>query len=487
MNYVKPGSNFIDAVEPLQSSRPRRKWPISYRSVGTVAMTFDVVIILFAGIISGILYHLVEFGTLGEVLTYFVSAAVVAAFFVSVMKSHNLYSQSELLALRTQIGSATTTWVSVFLFLSGAAFALKIGDQLSRGTIFSFAGIGLSLLIVHRTLYQSFLIHGLNKHRFSGQSAVLITDELPTTENALARSLLKQGFELNRVFTFAGHRQEARPPDAFVAETLAYLRDSNIEEVIVRADIKRLGDLKPLFDGLRLLPLTVNLVPAGTGSELFSQPFHAMGDSVCIELQREPLDGFERSLKRSFDLLGATVASILLLPLLGIVSVMIKLDSPGPVFFRQKRCGFNGRPFNIFKFRTMSVLEDGPTVCQATQSDSRVTRLGKLLRRTSIDELPQLLNVLNGSMSLVGPRPHAIAHEDYFYKVVSNYAFRHHVKPGVTGWAQVNGHRGATPTVAVIQNRVEFDLWYIDNWSLRLDCLIILRTTIEVIRGRNAY
>ena len=144
----------------------------------------------------------------------------------------------------------------------------------------------------------------------------------------------------------------------------------NIEEVIVRADIKRLGDLKPLFDGLRLLPLTVNLVPAGTGSELFSQPFHAMGDSVCIELQREPLDGFERSLKRSFDLLGATVASILLLPLLGIVSVMIKLDSPGPVFFRQKRCGFNGRPFNIFKFRTMSVLEDGPTVCQATQSDS---------------------------------------------------------------------------------------------------------------------
>jgi putative colanic acid biosynthesis UDP-glucose lipid carrier transferase len=135
----------------------------------------------------------------------------------------------------------------------------------------------------------------------------------------------------------------------------------------------------------------------------------------------------------------------------------------------------------------MSTLEDGPTVHQAAQSDSRVTRLGKWLRRTSIDELPQLLNILDGSMSLIGPRPHALAHDDHFDKVVSNYAFRHHVKPGLTGWAQVHGYRGATPNVADIQRRVEYDLWYIDNWSLRLDCLIIIRTFLEIIRSRNAY
>jgi putative colanic acid biosynthesis UDP-glucose lipid carrier transferase len=135
----------------------------------------------------------------------------------------------------------------------------------------------------------------------------------------------------------------------------------------------------------------------------------------------------------------------------------------------------------------MSVLEDGPTVCQAAESDIRVTRIGRWLRRTSVDELPQLLNVLSGTMSLVGPRPHALAHDNHFDKVVSNYAFRHHVKPGLTGWAQVNGHRGPTPTIADIQRRVQFDLWYIDNWSLRLDFLIIIKTILEVMRSRNAY
>jgi lipopolysaccharide/colanic/teichoic acid biosynthesis glycosyltransferase len=135
----------------------------------------------------------------------------------------------------------------------------------------------------------------------------------------------------------------------------------------------------------------------------------------------------------------------------------------------------------------MSVLEDGPDVNQATRSDPRVTRVGRWLRRTSIDELPQLLNVLTGSMSLVGPRPHALAHDDHFSQILSNYAFRHHVKPGLTGWAQVNGHRGSIPGEAEIRNRVECDLWYIDNWSLRLDFWIIVRTVLVVMRGRNAY
>jgi putative colanic acid biosynthesis UDP-glucose lipid carrier transferase len=176
-----------------------------------------------------------------------------------------------------------------------------------------------------------------------------------------------------------------------------------------------------------------------------------------------------------------------LLPLLILTALLIKFDSRGPILFRQRRCGFDGRPFHIFKFRTMFVLEDGATIRQAAQCDSRVTRLGKWLRRASIDELPQLLNVLNGSMSLVGPRPHAMTHDDYFDKIVRHYALRNHVKPGVTGWAQVNGYRGPTPDLQDIEKRVEFDLWYIENCSLRLDCLIIGRTIFEVILGRNAY
>jgi lipopolysaccharide/colanic/teichoic acid biosynthesis glycosyltransferase len=175
------------------------------------------------------------------------------------------------------------------------------------------------------------------------------------------------------------------------------------------------------------------------------------------------------------------------LPLLVIVAIAIKLDSPGPALFRQRRRGFNGTCFQIYKFRTMSVLEDGPKITQAQYSDSRITRLGKWLRRTSIDELPQLVNVLEGSMSLVGPRPHALAHDTQFDKIVRNYAFRHRVKPGLTGWAQVNGCRGPTPTRKHIERRVQHDLWYIDNWSFALDLSIMLRTIVEVMRSRNAY
>ena len=170
-----------------------------------------------------------------------------------------------------------------------------------------------------------------------------------------------------------------------------------------------------------------------------------------------------------------------------ISAIAIKIDSAGPVLFRQRRSGFNGRQFHIFKFRTMTVQENGPAVLQATPDDPRVTSIGRLLRSASIDELPQLLNVLKGDMSLIGPRPHALAHDNYFENVLSDYAFRHHVKPGMTGWAQCNGARGATPSVEHISERVKLDLWYINNWSLWLDIQILIQTFYEVLRKRNAY
>jgi Undecaprenyl-phosphate glucose phosphotransferase len=487
MNFVKPADSVVDASPEFQGTRaPRRKWPISYRSVGIIAIIFDVAIILFCGVATEFLYNFEAFGIPGEIRHSLGSSAVVAALFVSLMKGRDLYRPAALLALKTQIGSATTTWMAVFLLLFSAVFALKIGDHFSRGAIFSFAVIGLNLLLVQRILSRNFLVYGLNAHRFSARNAILITDA-PAAGNAVFRTLFKYGFQLDRQFVLPVLRQNQDQLDGVFSDIVAYLRGSDIEEVIVGVEANRWGDLNKLMSRLRILPLPVSLIPIGAGSEILSRPFHVMGDSVCIELQRGPLNAFERGMKRSIDVLIALAALLLLLPLLAITPILIKLDSPGPILFRQRRCGFNGRPFHIWKFRTMSVLEDGPTVCQATQSDCRVTRLGRWLRRTSIDELPQLLNVLNGSMSLVGPRPHAVAHDNHFDKVIRNYAFRNHVKPGLTGWAQVNGYRGPTPTLDDIANRVEFDLWYVDNWSLRLDCLIIIRTIFEVARCRNAY
>lgn len=191
--------------------------------------------------------------------------------------------------------------------------------------------------------------------------------------------------------------------------------------------------------------------------------------------------------KRLIDIAVAGLLLLLLSPLLLLTAVLIRLDSHGPVFFRQTRLGLRGDPFDIVKFRTMTVMENGSRVVQATRNDSRITRIGGILRRTSIDELPQLANVLKGDMSLVGPRPHARAHDEYYAFRIPAYALRQRVKPGITGWAQINGLRGETPTLEVMRWRVDHDLWYIENFSLALDLWILLRTPFELLRRGNAY
>lgn len=192
-------------------------------------------------------------------------------------------------------------------------------------------------------------------------------------------------------------------------------------------------------------------------------------------------------LKRAVDVTVSSLALLFLLPLFLALAIAIKIDSRGPVFFWQTRRGLNGHPFKIIKFRTMSVLEDGFVIEQAKRGDARVTRLGRELRRTSIDELPQLLNVIRGEMSLVGPRPHALAHDEYYGQLIENYGARQSVKPGITGWAQINGARGETPEVDDMRRRVEFDLWYAENWSLGLDLKIIVITAFQVIRNPDAF
>jgi putative colanic acid biosysnthesis UDP-glucose lipid carrier transferase len=192
------------------------------------------------------------------------------------------------------------------------------------------------------------------------------------------------------------------------------------------------------------------------------------------------------SVKRILDVLLSLAAFFLFLPVLAVIFAAILLDSPGPAFFRQRRVGQFGKVFDIYKFRSMHVLEDGADVVQASQGDARITRVGKFLRITSLDELPQLLNVLIGDMSLVGPRPHAVAHDEYYSAKIANYRLRHLVKPGITGWAQVNGARGSTPRLCDMQARIDLDLHYVEQESLWLDLKILARTPVEVARRRNA-
>jgi exopolysaccharide biosynthesis polyprenyl glycosylphosphotransferase len=226
------------------------------------------------------------------------------------------------------------------------------------------------------------------------------------------------------------------------------------------------------------LPIPVHLLPDDEIALYLKQRILRVGGTWTAELKRAPLSALEQTLKRTLDIVGASVGLLMLLPLILVTACLIKFSSRGPVFFTQTRNGFNGRSFRIWKFRTMMVLEDGPTIQQVTRNDPRVTRVGRWIRRGSIDELPQLFNVLIGDMSLVGPRPHAMAHDTEYGQQIATYAFRYHVKPGMTGWAQINGYRGETQTIDLMAKRVEFDLWYINNWSIWLDLKVILKTMI---------
>jgi len=239
-------------------------------------------------------------------------------------------------------------------------------------------------------------------------------------------------------------------------------------------------------------------VPAGLGRERLSdlcKRYYVDADFVSIpfdprdseRIAERPVGFTGTVVKRVFDIAASALLLLALSPLLLATALLIRLESPGPALFRQERMGFNGRSFMIYKFRSMRVMEDGRSMRQARKNDSRITRIGRVLRASSIDELPQLLNVLRGDMSLIGPRPHAVSHDSEMERMVTSYAHRNRIRPGISGWAQVNGFRGDTSTREKIEGRVAHDLYYIENWSLLLDLYIVFLTVFSRRTRQNAY
>jgi Undecaprenyl-phosphate glucose phosphotransferase len=487
MNFAKPvsASNAQSLPGLLQSQQ--RKWGIPHWAIGPTAMVIDTLVIFLAAVGGGIAYHQFVLGEPGNFLQFSGIASIVAALFITLGRSNGLYTAARLLSLKAQIPHIASEWIGVFLFLAGVAFSLKAGSDFSRGATVVFAVAGLVGLICTRIVWRILLIDGSLVRQFSGRQVALVTEQSSAVEPLLLAPFALQGLHLVSHFVLPARSNGMRSRKEVIDQVITTVRGSNIEEIILTANLDHWHDLTWLLASLKTLPCPVTLIPAGPVSDLFRLPLHKIGDTVTIELQHGPLTLLDRFLKRIIDIAISGTALILFLPLLLMTAIAIKLDSPGPVIFKQGRRGFNGRPFQILKFRTMLVQEDGERVECAKHNDPRVTRIGSLLRRTSIDELLQLFNVLQGHMSIVGPRPHAVAHDNQFDKMVGNYAYRQHVKPGITGWAQVNGHRGSMATVADVEQRVKFDLWYIDNWSIALDIKILVITAVEVLRGENAY
>ncbi|NWG87702.1 MAG: undecaprenyl-phosphate glucose phosphotransferase [Hydrogenophilaceae bacterium] len=266
-----------------------------------------------------------------------------------------------------------------------------------------------------------------------------------------------------------------------------YIQQSKADAIFIALPMASQPRILKLLDDLKDSTGSIYFVPDIFVTDLIQARVDEIGGMPVVAVCETPFYGINGLVKRASDVVVAGSILTLIAPLMLAISVAVKLSSPGPVLFKQRRYGLDGQEIIVYKFRSMTVCEDGPVIEQAKKEDKRVTRIGAVLRRTSLDELPQFINVLQGRMSVVGPRPHAVAHNELYRKLVKGYMVRHKVKPGITGLAQVSGCRGETDTVEKMQKRIEYDLEYLRRWSLHLDLEIILRTILLVIRDRQAY
>ena len=264
-----------------------------------------------------------------------------------------------------------------------------------------------------------------------------------------------------------------------------YVKSNFIDVIFVALPIRHIRRVLDLIEELRDTTASIYYIPDILVFDLIqSRTLEILGIPV-IAMCETPFAGYRGVVKRLTDIVLCMAAMPLLLPLMGVISVAVKATSPGPAIFRQRRYGLDGRPIVVYKFRTMDVTEDGDVIVQATKDDARVTPVGRFLRRYSLDEFPQFFNVLQGRMSLVGPRPHAVAHNEWYRKLIKGYMVRHKVPPGITGLAQINGCRGETALLEQMQARIDYDLEYLRHWSLMLDLKILARTVLRLVRDAN--
>lgn len=266
-----------------------------------------------------------------------------------------------------------------------------------------------------------------------------------------------------------------------------YVRQNNIEAIYVSLPMATEPRIVALLDALSDTTVAIYFVPDMFVTDLMQGRIDTVGDIPVVAVCETPFMGVNGIVKRGSDIILSLLILTLISPILIAISVAIACTSPGAIIFKQRRYGLNGEEILVSKFRSMTVSEDGDTVQQAKKNDSRITKIGGFLRKTSLDELPQFFNVLQGRMSIVGPRPHAVAHNELYRTMIKGYMVRHKIKPGITGWAQVNGWRGETDTLDKMKKRIDYDLAYLQNWSLRLDLYIIFKTITVVIKDKHAY
>ena len=448
--------------------------------LGGAMAAADAAIVL----LSSMAAYLIRHGTMVMSQEIAATTLLAAVLTVNSMAMAGCYTRHVTAPSPAQVGRAVQGWSLVFVILLVVAYLAKVSDGFSRAWAVGWYvtvlfGVGLVRLGAAAKVRQ-----WRQRGKLARTVAVL---DLAGTGDDLARRLLQGSVgEMRLVGVFAMQPTPGRRNG--VADLLAVSRLFRIDEVIIAVSGAAGEVVDAAIRTIGTIPTHVRLcldMPRTAATPLEAGLMY--GEPV-VTVYHRPMMGWSRVAKRAEDLVLTVVALVILAPLMCLVALLIKLDSPGPVLFRQPRLGFNNNIITVYKFRTMTHRASADAeVRQAQRNDPRVTRIGRILRRTSIDELPQLFNVLQDGMSLVGPRPHALAHNDQYAALIDGYLGRHRVQPGITGWAQVNGFRGETDTLDKMQRRVEHDLAYIDGWSLMLDIRILFMTVFNPSAQRNAY
>ena len=442
-------------------------------------------------VLAGIILACHFFGQDWDYSWSFIAVCGIAAFYAIAQSTH-LYRSWRVIALRRELAHLWLVWSLTGV---GVLVIALFNEPFHDVPYVLMAWFALTLFMLSLWRVATYVVlWEARRHGYNTRAVAIVGhNELGIRLAETLEQAQWKGFNL------VGFYEDRKPADGRTADEdiksicgdlgdlMEHAKEGKIDLIYVPLPLRAENRIRQIIEKLADSTISVYIVPGNFTYDMLHPQLTTMGELPVIGVYETPFRGVGGFIKRAEDLvLGSALFVVALIPMI-CIALGIKLTSKGPVFFKQRRGGVNGEIIWVWKFRTMYVCEDGQKVAQATRDDPRVTPLGRFLRKTSLDELPQIINVLQGSMSVVGPRPHAVTHNSYYRPLIHRYMLRHKVKPGLTGWAQINGWRGETELLTKMEKRVEFDLQYINNWSLLLDLKIVALTPLSLLRNRNVY
>ena len=427
----------------------------------------------------------------GEDFTSYYLVLVIITFFIStyIYERILIYRNWRRGRLLAYMRDTVFGWLIIVTILVFLGYATKFQNQFSEKVLLTWFIVTPLILIISHITVRSIIANWYTKGKL--RSTIVIGANETSLE--FIKHVDDLPFLLINYHGFFDERDNSRIAGDFgphlggLTDVIPYIHKHNVEMIFISLPMSSQPRIQKLMDELPDTTTSIYFLPDIYIFDLMQARFDYVGDIPVVAMNESPFVGIDGVVKNASDFILALVILILLLPFMLCIALAVKVTSPGPIIFKQRRYGLNGEEIVVYKFRSMTVAEDGPNVVQAKKNDQRFTKIGAFLRRTSLDELPQFINVLQGRMSIVGPRPHAVAHNELYRKLIKGYMLRHKAKPGITGWAQVNGWRGETEGLDKMKGRIEHDLYYLKNWSIWLDLWIILRTIWTVIRKDNAH